>query len=110
MLVYCVKNQRLLKMKRIGGFRRKTRSKLSKGLRFRGKFSLSNFFRAFKDGEQVYLKAEPAVQKGMYHPRFHGKVAVVTGKLGECYELMIKDGKKDKKLMVHPIHMKKVIQ
>ncbi len=58
-------------------------------------------------GDRVLLSAEPAVQKSLYHPRFHGKAAKVTGKRGDCYELAVKDGGKQKMIIVHPVHMRK---
>jgi len=95
-------------VKRIGGFRRKTRSKLKKPVRKKGKISIKNYFQNFKAGDKVLLKAEPAVQKGMYFPRFHSKVGVVRGKKGTCYEIEIKDGKKQKMLVIHPVHLKRL--
>lgn len=91
---------------RIGGFRRKTRSKLKKNVRERGKISIKKYFQSFKIGDKVILKAEPAVQKGMYFPRFHSKHGVVKGKIGKCYEVVINDRKKEKTLIVHPVHLK----
>lgn len=93
---------------RTGGFRRKTRSKLRKNIRRKGKISLSKYFQIFKEDDKVRLNAEPAVQKGMYFPRFHNKAGVVKGKKGKCYEVMIKDGKKGKIMIVHPIHLRRM--
>ncbi len=93
---------------RIGGFRRKTRHKLSKPVRKKGKISLSKYFAEYKEGQKVQLAAEPAVQKGMYFPRFHGKVGIIGEKKGNCYEVMIKDIGAKKTLIVHPVHLKKV--
>ena len=95
-------------MKRIGGFRRKTRHKLSKNIKAKGKIALTRFFRKFSEGDRVAFSAEPAYQKGMYNPQFHGKIGVVTGKKGGCYEVTFKDFKKQKKAIVHPVHLKKV--
>jgi len=94
---------------RIGGFRRKTRHKLAKPLRAKGKISQKRYLQKLDDGEKVMLHAEPAYQKGMYFPRYHGKVGVVKGKKGECYNVAIKDHKKDKLLIVHPVHLKKIV-
>jgi len=94
-------------VRRKGKFRRKTRSKLRKRRKDRGKLSISKYFQKFKIGDRVYLKAEPAIQKGMYHPRYHGKSAKIINKKGNCYEVLINDQKKEKKLIVHPIHLKK---
>ena len=93
---------------RIGGFRRKTRSKLSRNVREKGKISLTRFFQVFKEGEQVQLHANPSIQKGMYFPRFHGKAGTITSKRGNCYNVKIKDGNKEKVLVVHPIHLKRI--
>tara|TARA_Y100000310_G_scaffold302635_1_gene340161 strand:+ start:18048 stop:18338 length:291 start_codon:yes stop_codon:yes gene_type:complete len=93
---------------RVGGFRRKTRSKLKKSKDEKGKISIRNYLQSFNIGDKVYLKAEPAVQKGMYYPRFHGNVGTIIKKQGKCYKMEIKDGQKLKTLIVHPIHLKKV--
>ena len=95
-------------VKRIGGARRKTRGKFKKPIRRKGKISILNFFQELKNGEIVQLLAEPAYQKGMYFRRFHGKTGIVNGKKGKCYEILIKDFNKEKKLIVHPVHLKKL--
>lgn len=93
---------------RIGGFRRKTRHKLAKNIRTKGKLSLRKFFQEFEAGERCVLKAEPAYQGGMYFPRFHGKSGIVSKLRGECYEVTIKDGKLAKTIIVHPVHLLKI--
>ena len=95
-------------VKRTGGSRRKTRHKLRKNVRTRGKISLTGFFQKFSSGDKVVLKADSAYQKGMYFPRFHGKIAVISKKIGTCYEVLLNDQGKDKTLIVHPVHLKKL--
>jgi large subunit ribosomal protein L21e len=95
---------------RIGGFRRKTRHKLSKPLRRRGKISTSRYFKQFNVGDTVVLSAEPAVQKGMYNPVFHGKSGLVIGRRGTSYEVLVQDRKVEKMLIVHPVHLRGVSQ
>ena len=95
-------------VKRIGGFRRKTRSKLSKSPREQGKISLRRFFFKFKDGDRVLLAAEPAVQRGMYFPRFDGKIGTVKGMQGKCCKVSIYDGNKEKLIIIHPVHLRKM--
>jgi len=96
-------------VQRVGGFRRKTRSKLSKNIRQKGKMSLTSFFAKYEEGQKVCLKAQPAYQRGMYHPRFHGKMGIVgSKKQGSCYQVVIDDMGKKKALIVHPVHLKKV--
>ncbi len=95
-------------VQRIGGPRRKTRHKLKKPTRRKGKISLTEFFKELKIGQKVILKAEPAYQKSLYHGRFHGNVGEIVGKKGKCYYVKINDKGKLKKLIVHPIHLKVV--
>ncbi len=92
-------------VKKTGGFRRKTRQKLKKTLRQKGKISLSKYFQEFNEGDMVCLHYEPAVQGGMYHPMFHGKMGMISGKRGSNYFVLIQDGDKMKKLIVHPVHL-----
>ena len=93
--------------KRIGTFRRKTRYKFRKEKRDAGKISMTDYFQSFNIGDRVNLTVEPAVQKGMYYPRFMGKSGIVKGKRGRCYEVTINDIGKEKTLIVHPVHMKR---
>lgn len=90
-----------------GSRRRKTRSKLRKNVSQKGKISIRNYLQKFKDGEKVILVAEPAVQDGMHHPRYQGKTGTISGTQGTCYKVKIKDGKKEKIMITHPIHLKK---
>ncbi len=96
--------------KRKGGSRRKTRQLMKKHFKTKGKISLSEYFKEFKPGDKVILKAEPAYQKGMFHLRFYAKQAVVVCKRGECYEVQFVDGGKTKLSHVHPIHLQRVAQ
>ena len=95
-------------MKRIGGFRRKSRRKFTKSKRTKGKISISRYFQKFIIGEKVLLTVEPAVQKGMYNPRFMNRPGTVKGLQGKCYKVRISDLGKEKTLIVHPIHLKKL--
>ena len=93
-------------VQRIGGFRRKTRFKLQKSVREKGKISIKKFLQILTIGQKVGLSYEPAIQKGMYHPRFHGKIGTVIGQRGECYLVSVKQGKSLKTVVSHPIHLK----
>jgi large subunit ribosomal protein L21e len=92
---------------RKGGIRRKTRYKFKKEKRQRGKISITRYFQIFSIGDRILLDVEPAVQKGMYSPRFMGKSGIVKSKRGKCYEITISDLGKKKTLIVHPVHLKK---
>ena len=81
---------------------------MSKNVRTKGKINLSNYLQEFKEGDNVCLVAEPAVQKGMYYPRFYGKAGKVVTKRGECYEVRIFDGNMKKIIIAHPVHLKRL--
>jgi len=95
--------------KRRGGSRAGTRRLFRKSPRSKGKISLTKFFMPYKVGDSAVLQAEPAMQDNLYHQRFHGKTGVVVGKRGDCYEVKIQDGGKQKMVIVHPVHLKKVV-
>ena len=95
-------------VKRVGGSRRKTRNKLKRPIRQKGKISITRYFQELDEGAKVLLHMNPAVQKGAYFPRFHGRVGTVQGKRGACYEIDFKDGNKLKRVIVHPVHLRKV--
>lgn len=94
-------------VKRIGSVIRKSRNKLRQHYKNKGKVPLSRYFQKFDIGDKVVLKANLAVFKGRYLPRFHGKVGTVTGKKGRCFQIAVKNGGKQKIFNVHPIHLTK---
>jgi len=95
-------------MARKGGTRRKRSSLMTKSVRRKGKISFRNYLAELNNGDKVALFVEPAVQKGMFHPKFSGKVGTVLSKKGSCYEVKINDFAKEKTLIVHPVHLKKL--
>ncbi len=90
----------------IGGSKRKARFKLTKSAREKGKISMSKFMQSFVAGQKVHLDIEPAIHKGDYSTDFIGKTGTVKAKRGQCYEVMIKDGNKEKMLIIHPVHLR----
>ena len=101
-------NFSILMAKRIGKGRKGTRKIFRKPARLKGKFSIRKFLQKFEPGEKVQLQVDPSYQKGLYFPRFHGRMGVVKGKRGRCYEVVVKDGGKQKIFIVNPVHLKKV--
>ncbi len=87
---------------------RKSRQKLTKSIREKSKLNIAKYLQTFEDGESVALKVDSAYQRGMYNLRFHGKTGVVVGKQGNCFKVKIKDFAKEKTLIVHPVHLKKI--
>jgi len=95
-------------VKRIGTGRRKTRNLLKKSVRERGKISISRYFQTFEVGDKVIIDPEPAIHSSMPFRRFVGKTGIVKGKQGGCYCIEVKNGKKQKTLIAHPVHLKPV--
>jgi ribosomal protein L21E len=95
-------------VQRIGSKMRKSRQKLSKNIHTKSKIKIRTFLQSFNAGDKVALKVEPAYQKGIYELRFHGKTGTIKSQKGTCYEVKIKDFTKEKILIVHPVHLKKV--
>ena len=95
-------------MKRVGGLRRKSRSKLKISLKNRGKLYISKFIEEFEPNTKVTFKANSSYQGGMYNLRFHGRVGVISHKQGDCYFVNIVDGKKEKSILTHPTHLVKI--
>jgi large subunit ribosomal protein L21e len=95
-------------MNRKGGPRRKSRSKLRKHPSEKGKISIRRYFQTFKEGDKVQLIADSSLQKGLFPLRSYGKRGIVKAKQGRSYQIMIKDGGKEKTFIVHPLHLRKV--
>ena len=94
---------------RKGGFRSNTRYKLKKKAGTKGKVTITRLLKKFKVGDRVRILHEPAIQKGMPHPRFKNLVGTVLTKEGSnAYLLQIKDGNKLKKVVSRAIHLVKM--
>ena len=93
-------------VKRTGSLIRKGRSRYTKGTREKGKISLSSYFQSFKIDSKVCLKVNSALQKGTFQAKFQGRTGIVKAKTGSCYTIALKDGKKEKLLQIHPIHLR----
>jgi large subunit ribosomal protein L21e len=92
-------------MERSKGIRSKTRGKLKKKPRQRGLPALSRILQEFESGQYVHIDIEPSIHRGMPHPKFQGKTALVKEKRGSSYVLEIKDGSKRKTIIARPEHL-----
>jgi len=95
-------------VQRTGGYRKKTRSKLSKRPRDSGKVTVNSLLREFKVGDKVRIAIEPAVHKGLPHPRFANKIATIIEKRGSGYMIEFLDGNKKKRILSLPIHFESI--
>jgi len=80
-----------------------------KPIRTRGKLQLSRYFQQLKEGDFVSISKETAVQP-RFPARLQGITGIVESKRGKAYMVKIKDGNKEKRLLIEPIHLKKIKQ
>lgn len=78
-----------------------------KRIREKGKIKLSQYFQELEQGERVALVRELAF-KTSFPKRLQGKTGLVEGKKGKAYIVKIKDYNKEKRFIIHPIHLKKI--
>jgi len=87
------------------GMRKKSRDKLSRTVRAKGKSSVVRAIQEFDTGAMVHVIIDPSIHKGMPHPRFHGKTGEVVGTRGRAFVLKVTDGNATKTLITLPEHL-----
>ena len=92
-------------VKRVGSSRRKSRNLFSVSKKMKGKLPVSSFVKKITVGEHVQLNLQPSVNEGVYFRRFHGRTGMVVGMQGSCYKVRIKDGGREKTLIIGPVHL-----
>jgi len=80
-----------------------------KPVRKRGKLQLSRYFQILKTGDFVAISREKTVAS-VFPKRLQGITGEVESKRGRYYMVKIKDGNKEKRLLMSPIHLKKIKQ
>jgi len=79
-----------------------------KRIREKGKIGLSKILEELKPGEKVAIIQDPSF--GVTFPRrFHGKTGRIIEKRGKGYVVEVYDGKKQKKLVLKKINLKKLL-
>lgn len=86
------------------GLRHSTRNRLKK--RFREKLRIGDYLQEFSLDDRVAVKINPSSHRGMPHPRFNGKVGVITEKRGQAYVCELSLGNKPKKVIARPEHLR----
>ncbi len=94
-------------VKRVGSSRRRTRHLYHVSKKMKGKLAVSGFVQKLDVGDNVLLSAQPSIMDGIYFRRFHGRIGKIVGMQGTCYMVKIRDGGKEKTLIVGPVHLKK---
>ncbi|OIO40355.1 50S ribosomal protein L21e [Candidatus Pacearchaeota archaeon CG_4_9_14_3_um_filter_31_7] len=73
----------------------------------KGKVSTREYFKELKQGDKVAFVRNLSYSSGI-PKRMQGKTGVVAGKQGKAIVVEFKEFKKEKKLIVMPIHLKKI--
>jgi large subunit ribosomal protein L21e len=87
------------------GYRHSTRKLFKKSPRDKGLQPLGRLLTKYKVGDQVLIKIDPAIQKGMPHRRYHGKFGVISEVRGRAYVIKIKTGNTTKQIIARPEHV-----
>mgnify|MGYP000026501800 CR=1 FL=1 len=95
-------------VKRSKGIRSKSRHILRKKPRHRGMSPLTRALQQFEVGDSVNIIIDPSVHHGMPHIRFQGLTGKIEGMQGRSYLVGLRDGKKQKTLVVRPEHLGRV--
>ncbi len=93
-------------MRHSKGPRSKTRKLFSKSPKEKGLPPISAILYEYRVGEKVAIKIDPSIHKGMPFKRFHGKVGRIIEKRGRGYVILVRDGKKYKKIIARPEHIR----
>lgn len=87
------------------GYRHSTRKLFKKSPRNRGIQPLGRLLTKYKVGDQIVIKVDPAIQKGMPHRRYHGKFGVISEVRGRAYVITVKVGNTTKDIIARPEHV-----
>jgi large subunit ribosomal protein L21e len=87
------------------GYRHSTRKLFKKSPRDKGLQPLGRLLTKYKVGDQVLIKVDPAIQKGMPHRRYHGKFGVISEVRGRAYVIKVKTGNTTKQIIARPEHV-----
>jgi len=90
-------------MKGSQGVRRRTRG-FRVRVRDKGKVRIRKYMRDFDKEDRVSISIDSSYQN-IPHPRFQGRSGRIAGKQGRAYFVSVKDGGKDKLILVNPEHL-----
>ncbi len=77
-----------------------------KRIREKGKVKFSSYFQTFNKGDKVSVVRDVSF-KICFPEYMQGRTGIVEGKRGRSYIVSINIGK-DKRFIIHPIHLKKI--
>jgi len=88
------------------GLKSKSRRKLTKHPRQKGLSPISRAIQDLPVGTRVSIILDAGVVKGQPHPRYHGRIGIVTERRGRAYVVDIRDGGSIKKVISRPDHLR----
>lgn len=88
------------------GFRSKTRSKLRQHPRARGNPPPTHSLRTYPVGTSVAITINPAIHRGMPHPRFQGLTGKVVDTRGNAFVISLLSKNKRKTIIARPEHLR----
>lgn len=80
-------------------------SKRTKKLIRRKRSTISELIKSFSIGQKVLLSPTP-YRMGLPNPKYANRHGEIVEKRGDSYVVRIRDGKKKKDIVAHPIHLK----
>ena len=79
-----------------------------KRMKEKGKLKLSRYFAEFKEGETVAVVRELGIQPSPLK-KLQGRSGKIEGTRGKSYIVNIKDFNMEKRYIIHPVHLKKLV-
>jgi len=96
-------------LKRSKGYRNRNRTLLRRKPRDRGKIALGRLLINYQQGQRVRILINPAVQKGMPHRRYYGRVGTIAEKRGRAYVIEVNSGGRlPRQIIARPEHIEPV--
>lgn len=82
-------------------------SKATRKMKTRKKISVNALLKPFEIGESIRIVIKP-YYNSLVHRRYNARTGQIIKKQGQAYVVKIKDGKSEKMLIIHPLHLEKM--
>jgi len=66
---------------------------------------VNKYLQEFNPGDKVHITLVSNHHSGMPQPKYRGSTGQIKRKQGKCYVVEVKDMKKMKELILHPVHL-----
>ena len=80
-----------------------------KTIRTRGKVQLNRYFQNLKEGDNVSVVRNLSIASS-FPERLQGRTGTVLEKRGRAYVVRIMDHEKEKRFIIEPAHLKKIVK